>query len=329
MSSAPSCSRATRRSARLIAHAVAIAILLALGIPGIAQEGGTIRGTVVDQVGQVVGDAVVVVNNFGTPDSFEIPTAADGRYSSDGLKSGLYTVTATKGDLGGEMFRVRVRNGHTVQVNFVLGKGQRVATWLTEARERESFSRAFSAGIEASRSGRYDEAIEEFEQALGVNPGCLECNFNLAVTLVVVGRLNDAETSFLRAVDIRPDYAAAFYGLSDLYRRQNRVAEATEARSEANRLALKRLAVGRAQAEDAVTRGLTFLNAGNVADAVGRFEAALARDPGFAPAYFWLGTGLVELGRGERTRHELEHYLKLDPTGEFSDRARDQLSDLP
>ena len=95
-----------------------------------------------------------------------------------------------------------------------------------------------------------------------------------------------------------------------------------------NRIALELLAAGRAQAEDAVTRGVTFLEAGNVQDAVGRFEAALEHDSNYAPARYWLGVALMELELSDRARATLSRYVALEPNGEFSDDARQRLGQL-
>ncbi len=311
-----------------LAQTTVVAGLLAPTLVGLAQQGGAIRGAVVDQGGNLVVNATVVLNRTGTSDSVEVLTSSDGRYLSDDLEPGLYTITAVKEESGGDMFRVQVRDGHMVQVDFVLAPGRQVAAWLTEAAERESFTHAFTDGIAASRADRFDDAIDQFRRALAIRPTCLECNFNLAVTFVKVDRLDDAEASFKRALDIRPDYAAAYYGLSNVYTRQNRTTEAAEARGEANRLSLERLAVGRAQSEDTVARGVTLLDAGNVTDAVGRFEAALAVDSNFAPAHYWLGVSLIELDRADQARAELERYLELDSIGEFVDDAQTLLTDL-
>ena len=161
--------------------------MLALGpfvfLPSLAlaQEGGRIQGLVTDNTRQTIEQATVIVSKFATSDRIEIQTSNDGRYVHVNLPSGLYTVTAAKDELGSEMFRIRVRDGHTVEVNFALEPGRRVATWLTEAGEREELSRAFSAGVQASRSGAFDQAIDEFRRTVELSPTCFECNYNLAV----------------------------------------------------------------------------------------------------------------------------------------------------
>ena len=148
-------------------------------------------------------------------------------------------------------------------------------------------SRTFAAGIEASRSGDYDGAIDAFRSALDLSPTCLECHYNLAIAYTELDRFADAELEFQSVLRLREDYAAAYYGLSNIYTRQGRTAEAVNARSEANRLALARVTAGRAEAEDAVARGVTFFNAGNVAGTIGRFEAAVELDPTLAVAHYW------------------------------------------
>ena len=306
---------------------VAGLLLLPVSI-ALAQPGGAVRGNVVDEQGRPIGEATVVIDSFGAAETEETRTTSDGLYTYSGMAAGLYTITATKDELGGEVFRIRVRDGHTVSVNFELAPGQRVAAYLVAAGEREALSRAFTAGIEASRSGDHDVAIDAFRSALDVSPTCLECHYNLAIAYTELGRFDDAEVEFQSVLRLREDYAAAYYGLSSIYTRQGRTAEAADARSEANRLALERVAVGRAQAEDAVARGVTFFNAGNVADAIGRFESAVELDATLAVAHYWLGVSLQQSGRDAPARSALQRYLQLASSGEFSAEVRQRLEDL-
>ena len=308
--------------------AVAVSgLLVALTTIAIAQQVPKIHGRVVDEQGQAVGDATVIISSVDG-ETTEIQTSTDGQFTAGELAAGSYTVTAVKEELGGEVFRILVRDDQTIAVNFMLEPGRRAATYLSEAGEREALSRRFEAGVEASRSRDYDLAVEQYLGALEISPTCLECHFNLAVAYMQLGRLAEAETEFRRVIVLQPNYAAAYYGLSGLYAGQGRQAEAVEARSEANRIALQRLAVGRAQAEDAVARGVVFLEAGNVADAIGRFEDAVAQDASLPAAHYWLGVALQESGRLPQSHSSLQRYLQLEPSGQFADDARERLDDL-
>ena len=307
---------------------VVVMVLVAAGGALGAQETGVIRGTVVDQDGSGVEAARVVVNRLGSTDQFEANTGGNGDYAQDALAAGLYAVTANKEGLGGETYRVRVREGRTVRVNFRLEPGRRVSTWLTDLSEREALSSRFAAGVEASRSRDFEEAIDLFQQTLELSPHCVECSFNLAVAYVEVGQLDDAEKWFKQVLQITPTYAAAYYGLSNVYTQQGRSEEAVQVRGEANRLALARLAAGRAQASDAVERGVTFLKAGNIADAQRRFREALDKDSNYAPAHFWLGVTQLQSNVHDRATASFRRYLQLEASGKFADRAREHLASL-
>ena len=311
---------------------MSLALLLgASAVPGFAQDTGSIRGTVVDREGRPVGGASVIVSRLDeVRGQFQVETTGGGEYRQGALAAGLYSVTAAKDELGGALFRVRIRPGRTVTVNFLLEPGHRVETWLSDRGNREALASTFAAGVEASRARDFETAIEQFTQAIELNPTCLECNFNLAVAYTEVERFADAEVAFKRVLAITPDYSAAFYGLANLYRRQGRQEEAVAARGEANRLALERLAAGRAQAEDAVRSGVTFLNAGNVADARQRFEEAMKVFPGFAPAHYWLGVALLKSDAADpaAAAAAFQSYLQLTQDGDYVEQAREYLSSL-
>jgi len=307
---------------------VVAAILTVCTVPVITQNSGTVQGIVVNAQGQPLTEATISINSLQGADNAEAQTSTDGRFRYSGVIPGVYTITASKNELGGEVFRIRVRGNRTVSVNFELTPGQRVAAYLGEAGQREALSRNFAAGIEASRSGDYEISVENFLNTLKLSPTCLECHFNLAIAYTELGRFTDAESEFREVLRLRPDYAAAYYGLSSIYTRLSRNVEAAEARSEANRLALERVAVGRAQAEDSVSRGLSFFNAGNVSDAITRFESAVALDSSFGTAYYWLGVALEETGRTGPARSALQRYLQLASDGDFAAEARQLLNNL-
>jgi len=304
-----------------------IAMVLLIQAPLGAQTAGQIRGTVVDAAGRVVTDSTVIISGLGDGRTTESRTDRDGRYADVGLPTGLYTVTAVKDELGSEVFRVRVRNGQTVEVNFALEPGRRAAAYLSEASDREALSRIFTAGLDSLRSGRHAAAVDHFLSALELSPTCIECHFNLAVSYTELGQLGDTELESQRVLLLKPNYAAAYYGLSGIYARQDRLDEAADARGAANRIAIERLESDRAQAQASIERGIGLLEAGNVADAIVRFGAAVDHDANLAAAHYWLGQALAESGRSAQSRSSLRRYLQLDPDGEFADHVRELLGD--
>lgn len=322
--------RVRSRSALELAVGLALALSTSLATSRAQTPAtGVVKGRVIDPAGQRVGGARVVLDLVGSSGSTrEITTNADGEYLQANLQSGQYTVTAEKAELAGEVFRVLVRPGRTVEVNFLLEPGRRVATWRQELEGRERLTSLFADGVTANRAGDYDTAIEKFADALKLLPTCVDCHFNLGIAY---GRINDfanAEAAFKKAIEIKPDYATAYYGLADIYTRQKRPQEAAAARGQANRIALQALAANRGRADESVKQGIALLEAGNAVDARRRFEEALRHDSNFIDAHYWLGTVHLRSGDSTLARRELNLYLQLDPNGRYAQQARAELQKL-
>ena len=305
--------------------------LLCLSSPALSQsaETGIILGTVVDQQGRAIGGARVIVNDLSTTlERFQVETESDGRYKQTGLASGLYTITAEKAELGSEVFRVRIRSGRTVGVNFALEPGRYVATWLSDAVQRQELSLIFSAGVDANREGDFKAAVERFNQTLGLSARCVGCYFNLAVAYTELGRFAEAELAFRQAIEIKPDYAAAYYGLANIYRKQNQTENTMAAHEEAIRITLTQLEAGRSQAKDEVSLGIALLDTDNAVDAQRLFEAAIKNARNYGPAYYWLGLSLLRQNQPDAAMLEFRRYLGIEPAGEFAAQTRKQLNRL-
>ena len=284
-----------------------------------AQPSGTVHGTVSDRAGQPVYGATVSVE--APSGRHETSSDSTGHFQHTDLPPGQYSVTAETDALGGQVFRVLVHPGGSVDVRFVLEPGRTPAPWLRALPGNRAGAAAFEAGVRANRAGDLEEAIAQFEAALRIIPTCVDCHFNIGVAYGRLDRFEDAETSFREALRIRSDYAAAYYGLADIYSRQNRLEAAAAARGEANRIAVNSLAADRVRAQDTLTRGIAFWNSGNVEDAVRQFRAALEGDTTLFESYYWLGLAYEASGERDAAADAFSRYLRSDPNGEHVDDA--------
>ena len=226
---------------------------------------GSVEGRVTTSDGEPVAAATVTLVPLETQDQgIETVTDAAGRFRWVDLAPGQYSVSAGRAELGDQIFRVLVHPAGSVDVRFVLEAGRSAAPWLRALRDDQTAAAAFAAGVRANREGNYDDAIALFESVLQVTPTCVDCHFNIGVSLSRLNRYADAEAAYRQALDIRPDYAPAHYGLADVFTRQDRSEEAAAARSEANRIAVRRLATGRARARETLGRGIETWDSGNV-----------------------------------------------------------------
>src|ERR1700733_15027610 len=82
---------------RIFRGVFAVCLILALGIPVVAQQiEGSITGTVKDATGAVVPDAAVQAENTATNLTVNTRSDANGSYLLSHLQAGTYRVTITK-----------------------------------------------------------------------------------------------------------------------------------------------------------------------------------------------------------------------------------------
>ena len=305
-----------------------LAVLVVLWVTGThAQTTGTVRGIVTDRNGQPVPGATVSLEALAAGgEPLETSTDDTGHFQHTGLTPGQYSATADKDVIGGQVFRVLVHPGGSVDVRFVLEPGRTPAPWLRVRRDSRARAAVFEAGVRASRAGDFEDAIAQFEAVLQIMPTCVDCHFNIGVSYGRLDRFEDAEAAFRDALRIRSDYAAAYYGLADIYSRQNRPEAAAAARGEANRIAVSSLAAVRARAQDTLNRGIAFWSSGNVEDALRQFREALETDVTLVEPYYWLGLAYQAGGDPPGATQAFSRYLSAAPSGVHADEARQRLA---
>ena len=290
---------------------------------------GAVQGRVATGDGRPVAGAAVTLTPLESQEpGIETVTDAAGRFRAGGLAPGQYSVSAGRAELGDQIFRVLVHPGGSVDVRFVLEAGRTAAPWLRALQDDQTAAAAFAAGVRANREGDYDDAIAQFETVLQVTPNCVDCYFNIGVSHSRRNRWAAAEAAYRQALAVRPDYAPAHYGLADIFTRQDRPEAAAAARGEANRIAVRRLAAGRAMARETLDRGIAVWDTGNVGEALRLFREATETDPTLAAPHYWLGLAREASGDPDGARRAFARYLGAAPDGEHAGAARERLAAL-
>jgi tetratricopeptide (TPR) repeat protein/predicted Ser/Thr protein kinase len=81
-------------------------------------------------------------------------------------------------------------------------------------------------GILHRDTGKYEEAVEEFQKALQVNPEDSDVYRELALAYEKLGRLEDSEAAYKKAIELKPDYWSGYSHLGAFYYYQARYSEA-------------------------------------------------------------------------------------------------------
>jgi tetratricopeptide (TPR) repeat protein len=78
----------------------------------------------------------------------------------------------------------------------------------------------FTAGVAALESGAWELALQHFAQFSQRMPHVPEAHVNAGFALLSLDRMDEAESSFLRATQLQPMQANAYYGLGLVYERR-------------------------------------------------------------------------------------------------------------
>jgi tetratricopeptide (TPR) repeat protein len=289
---------------------VAVAVLCAVSVaPALAQS--VVRGKVVDGQGKPVPDATILFEATDANRKTQTKTDKNGDFLQVGLASGGYKVTASKDKVGTQTLNLNVRQGPNNPMSFTLSATSGVSSADKEA--AAAIQASAGAAVEAMKAGRHDEAIAKFQEVIAKVPTCQDCYYNIGVSQMAKKDYTEAEASFKKAIELKPDNADAYTALANLYNSQKKFDLAAEASANAAKYAAA--GGGGGSAEASYNQGVILFNAGKFAEAKTQFEAATKTDPNHSMAQYQLGMTALNLGQIPDAVAALEAYLKVDPNG--------------
>lgn len=246
---------------------------------------------------------------------------------------GRWMITATKGDLTGFAANVEVPLSSVANVPDIIVRpggatpGGDVSAAEAEARNKEAAAlRALLAEVNAALSAsNYDVAITKLNEAAAKIPNCDECHVQLGEVFSRQKNFEQAEAAFKQAIELNPQSAAAYDGLAALYNTQGKLDLAAAASVKAGEL---HAATGGGDATSAYNTGAILVNSGKMAEAKAQFQRAIQLDPKMAEAHYQLAMTFINEGNVAEAIKSLEQYLALAPSGPNAQMAKDMLPEL-
>lgn len=288
---------------------VALAVVLAVSVPAFAQS--IIRAKVVDAAGQPIEGATVLIEAAEGSRRVELTTDRDGEVLQTDLPSGQYNVTASKDGMQ-QTWTATLTEERAADFEVELSPARRGLQAMAQSAEA------------AMRAGDDEGALQQFNELLAKEPTCADCYYNVGLIYSKQQRYAEAEATFKRVTELRPDSADGFTGLATVYNAQERFDLAAEASEKASSLS------GEAGgAEAAYNNGVILWNARKYAEAKTQFEAAAKADPNLAMAHYQLGIVDLNLGQIPEAREAFANYLKVEPNGPKAAEVKTFLEQLP
>lgn len=158
----------------------------------------------------------------------------------------------------------------------------------------------YNLGVLLVNSGRSDEVMTHFSEALRLKPDDADTHYNFGVALEKQGRLEEAMAHFSEAVRLRPDYADAHYSMAVILARQSKFEEAISHYSKA-------LQVRPFYAEAHNNLGVALFSLGKLDKAIEHYRTALKLNPDFGKAHNNLGNALIQKGKLDEA---IAHYSR-------------------
>jgi len=309
---------------QLFRGALALAVALFVSAPAFAQS--IVKGTVVDQQGKPVANAVVTMESVDSANRrAETKTNAKGEFLQVGLASGQYNVTATSGALK-QTLKIAVKQGENRPLAFQLSP----ASGLSEEEKKAQAAVGATAteAIAALQAGQDDVAITKFQEVVAKVPTCSDCFYNLGVAYTHKQQYDQAEAAFKKVIELKPTSGEAYSGLANVYNAQKKFDLAVAASQKASEMASAGGGSG-ASAEALYNQGVTLWNSQKYAEAKAQFEAAIKADPAMALAYYQLGMANLNLGQIPQAKEAFQGYLKVDANGPKAAEVQAFLKQLP
>ncbi len=141
----------------------------------------------------------------------------------------------------------------------------------------------YTLGILQMQLGKLDEAADSLRTALILRPQNGDGWAILGSVLNQLHQFKEAERALHRAMELLPGQPGPRITLASVLTAEGKHDEAVALRKEA--AALTRVAVNRQKAQFSTNAGNQLLLRGQIADAVSRFQEAIAADPGYAEAH--------------------------------------------
>ena len=183
----------------------------------------------------------------------------------------------------------------------------KVALWEDVLRSSPDKSRPHNyLGLAYTDQGRIDEAINEYQTAIKLNPYDYMAASNLGNAYFNQRRVDEAFNEYQSAIKLRPDYVKAHYNLGVAYESQNRIDEAISAYQTA-------LSYDPGHVNAHNNLGIVYIRQGRVAAAINEFQFAVRLNPDFLEGHYNLGLAYTDQGRIDEAINAYQTVLRLRP----------------
>ena len=161
-------------------------------------------------------------------------------------------------------------------------------------------------GVILKKFGKLQEAEVSYRKAIEIKPNYAEAHYNLGIILDKIGKLQEAELSTRKAIEIKPNYAEAYSNLGTILKSLGKLQEAEFSYRKA-------IEINPNYAEAHLNLGAMLKSLGKLQEAELSTRKAIEIKPNYAEAYSNLGTILKSLGKLQEAEFSYRKAIEINP----------------
>jgi tetratricopeptide (TPR) repeat protein len=164
----------------------------------------------------------------------------------------------------------------------------------------------YNLGDAVTGQGRLAEAIGHFQKAIEIKPDYAAAYYNLGCAFDKQGRFDKAIAHYQKALEIHPHYAKADNNLGVVLLEEGRLDEAVEH-------CQKALEINPDYVEAYYNLGCAFDKQDRLAEAIGAYQKAIEIKPDYAEAHYNLGCVFDKQGRLDEAIEQFQKAIQIKP----------------
>jgi len=263
---------------------------------------GVIVGTVLDVEGQPIVGATIRAYIKETDEELTTTTNERGRFRFSRLGTGLYEFTAVASGYQPMILTLQISQAaRNPDLEFVLKKltGEMIA-------EADPNYPLIKEGNELFEQGRYDEAMDRFQQVVNSAPEYYRYYVNLGNCYREKGDYQKAIENYMKVLEQEPDQTAALMNTGECYVLMDKMNEGISYFE-------KVIAQNPTDPVIFYNLGETYAMAGKHEKALESYQKAAELKPEWEAPYLKMGYSCVALDRKDEAIKAFEKFLELAP----------------
>lgn len=270
-----------------------------------------VRGVVTDHEENPLKDVQIKLLDPTRGLQFDLKSDKNGNFMKVGIPQATYRITA---ELEGYV-------PFESQIQVKLGGEGRITIKLAKIQVRLDEDRDFAEGTEFFSKQQYTEAITSFEKVVEKFPGNYEGFYNLGLSHLRAGHIDQAIGLFEKSIELNPDSYESHRALGESYFQKGEIEKAARTLAEAVAL----------QPENPMSHynlGLAYDKMGKTKDALQEYQRTIALKPDLSGAYYQAALVFIRLENYKDAIEYLEKFLELDPDAPEASRVKAMIEEL-